>query len=89
MSDSEFVIPNDETVSSDDIHPGADLAGADLSKALLVGANLEGATLAGADLSRASLRDATLDGALCAAADVTDAALSGANVADAALLHVP
>ena len=69
MSDDEqeWEIPNDPNVSPDDIEPGADLSGANLSKAKLEGANLSrvnlgdstliDTNLSGADLSNANLND--------------------------------
>lgn len=70
--------------------PGCDLAGADLTRSKLAGANLEGANLAGvkfalADLSGANLRNANLQGAHLGGADLAHANLEGANLTGALL----
>jgi uncharacterized protein YjbI with pentapeptide repeats len=61
---------------------GADLGGADLSRA-----NLRDANLSGADLSRANLRDADLGGADLSRANLRDADLSDAFLRDAILIR--
>jgi uncharacterized protein YjbI with pentapeptide repeats len=53
---------------------------ADLSGALLTGANLTGADLSGANLAGADLRDATLTGANFLVADLHNANLTGTNL---------
>lgn len=70
--------------------PSCDLAGADLTRLKLAGANLEGANLAGAkfslaDLSGANLRNANLQGANLGGADLANADLEGANLTGAVL----
>jgi len=65
----------EEAVSKD-----ADLSGANLIGADLIGADLNGANLIGADLIGADLNGANLIGA-----DLTDADLSGANLGSANL----
>ena len=70
--------------------PSCDLAGADLTRIKLAGANLEGANLAGvkfslADLSGANLRNANLQGANLGGADLANADLEGANLTGALL----
>jgi len=70
--------------------PSCDLAGADLTRLKLAGANLEGANLAGtkfslADLSGANLRNANLQGANLGGADLANADLEGANLTGALL----
>jgi len=60
--------------------PGANLEGAKLAHANLLGANLEGAHLAGANLAHANLLGANLEGAHLAGAN-----LLGANLLDANL----
>lgn len=77
--------------------PGCNLEGADLTKASLIGANLEGTRLKGADLSRANLRranlkNADLSGALLIntnlpGADLRDSDLHGANLTGANLIR--
>jgi uncharacterized protein YjbI with pentapeptide repeats len=62
-----------------------DLAGADLSTAKLMRADLTGANLAEADLSAAYLIRANLSGADLTGADLTDAVLSEANLSGADL----
>jgi uncharacterized protein YjbI with pentapeptide repeats len=62
------------------INSGANLFGADLSRADLSGANLSGANLFGADLSRADLSRAYLSGADLSRADLSGAYLSGADL---------
>ncbi|MFA5150989.1 MAG: pentapeptide repeat-containing protein [Clostridia bacterium] len=69
---------------------GADLSGANLMGANLMGAdltdaNLMGANLMGADLTDANLRGANLTGADLTRADLTRADLSGANLMGADL----
>jgi len=58
---------------------------ADLSDADLIGANLREANLIGADLRDADLRGANLRGANLSGADLRDADLSGADLRDADL----
>jgi uncharacterized protein YjbI with pentapeptide repeats len=81
---TDIQIPNDD-LSADDIHPGADLAEADLSNAELRGANLQNADLVYANLSGANLPDADLSEARLGGADLTKAYLAGANLEDAFL----
>ena len=57
---------------------GADLSGADLSRANLSGADLSGANLSGAYLTKADLSGADLSGAYLSGADLSGANLSGA-----------
>ena len=64
---------------------GANLYGADLSRANLYGANLSGADLSGANLSRANLSGANLSGADLSRADLSGANLYGANLSRANL----
>jgi uncharacterized protein YjbI with pentapeptide repeats len=69
---------------------GADLREANLSGAILFGANLSGANLFEADLSEADLREANLSGANLfganlGGADLREANLSGANLSGANL----
>jgi uncharacterized protein YjbI with pentapeptide repeats len=59
---------------------GANLRGADLSRADLRGANLSGANLSGADLSGANLRGADLSGADLRGANLRGADLSRADL---------
>ena len=54
---------------------GADLRGADLSKAILRWANLSEADLRGARLSKADLKEANLSGADLSGADLSEADL--------------
>jgi uncharacterized protein YjbI with pentapeptide repeats len=61
------------------VRSGANLYGADLSRANLSGANLYGANLYGADLSRADLSGANLYGANLSRADLSRANLYGAD----------
>ena len=70
--------------------PGANLAGANLSRAILRNTNLAGANLSGADLGWADLRGtnlsgANLSGASLKGADLREANLNGANVSGANL----
>jgi hypothetical protein len=67
------------------VKSGANLYGADLSRANLYRANLSGANLYGADLSRANLYGANLSGANLYGADLSGADLSGANLSGADL----
>ena len=64
---------------------GADLRGANLSRAVLRGANLQDAKLRGANLYRADLSDADLKGANAGGADMKRANLNGANLIGALL----
>ncbi len=59
---------------------GADLDGAHLDEANLIRADLSGADLSGADLRRANLSGANLRGADLSGADLREAVLSGANL---------
>ena len=70
---------------SDAILIGANLAGANLSYAILSDANLTGANLSGANLSDAILSDANLTGANLSGANLTGARLSEAILSDANL----
>ena len=63
----------------------ANLAGANLSRAILDGANLDGANLARANLYEASLAGANLDGANLYEANLYGAILAGANLSGAIL----
>ncbi len=63
--------------------PGADLAGADLTRKVLHGADLSGADLSGANLTRSDLHGADLSGA-----DLSGANLRGANLRGARLSGV-
>ena len=65
------------------VKSGADLFGADLSRA-----NLSGANLSGADLSRANLSGANLSGANLSRADLSRANLFGADLSRANLSHI-
>ncbi len=65
--------------------PHANLAGADLQNARLMGANLEGANLTSADLQGASLSHANLADANLIGANLADANLGGANLRGADL----
>jgi hypothetical protein len=65
--------------------PGCNLAKAQLSGHILIGANLEGANLTEADLSDAVLRRANLQGANLYKANLRDADLMGANLTGANL----
>ncbi|EMA09591.1 pentapeptide repeat-containing protein [Haloarcula marismortui] len=85
MSDSRYEIPNDDTVSSSDIQPEADLRKADLSEASLNGANLAGSDLFDADLSGANLLNAKLSDAKLSNADLSGATLSDSNLSGAML----
>ena len=67
------------------VSSGADLRGADLSRANLRGADLRGADLSGADLRGADLSRANLSGADLSGADLSRANLSGANLSGADL----
>ncbi len=64
---------------------GADLSGADLRGAVLRGADLSGAVLRDADLSGADLRGADLRGAVLSGAVLRGADLRGAVLSDAVL----
>jgi len=77
-----------ERPPSEEIQPGADLSGADLSGAVLTeaslfGASLRNADLGGADLTGANLRGADLSGANLRGADLSGANLEGADLTDA------
>lgn len=63
----------------------ANLTGADLTGADLTRANLTGADLTGADLTRAYLTGADLTGANLTRSNFTDAYLTGADLTDANL----
>jgi len=63
----------------------ADLSGADLSRANLYGADLSGANLSGANLYGADLSGANLSGADLSRADLSGANLSGADLSGADL----
>ncbi len=63
----------------------ANLVGADLRRANLEWANLSGADLRGANLSRANLEGANLSGANLCGANLEEANLSGANLGGADL----
>jgi len=65
--------------------PGCNLAKAQLSSLLLIGANLKGANLTGADLSYAILRRANLQGANLYKANLRGANLMGADLTGANL----
>ena len=70
--------------------PGCDLAGTNMIRLDLRGADLEGANLAGAklflaDLSGANLKNANLQGATLGGADLAKADLRGANLTGAVL----
>ena len=70
--------------------PGCNLAGAELTRMKLAGANLEGANLSGArlllaDLAGANLRNANLSGANLGGADLAKADITGANLSGAVL----
>jgi hypothetical protein len=80
VTDDEFSIPNDDSVSPADVQPGADLSDADLSDADLSGADLSDADLSRADLLGAHLYDADLSDA-----DLLDAHLLNATLSDATL----
>ena len=67
-------------VNGYDVKPFADLSGANLFGADLSRANLSGANLFGADLSGADLSGANLFGANLFGADLSGADLSGANL---------
>ena len=67
------------------IEPGADLARADLARAKLEGANLRDAKLEGANLSDANLTNASLAGADLRRAKLNNAYLTGANLEGANL----
>lgn len=82
MSDYDYNIPNDDTVSSDDIQPEADLAKTDLSEASLAHADLSGANLTGTNLSGATLEEADLSDAMLFRADLSDADLMLADLSD-------
>ena len=64
-----------ETVA--DIEPGADLAGIDLSFAVVEGVDLSGVSFEGARLRSTSFLDVTLDGTVFDGADLTFTTLSG------------
>ena len=64
---------------------GADLSGANLTKANLADADLEWANLSGANLTRASLFGANLTGANLTGADLSGANLTATNLTDANL----
>ena len=73
------------TLTRDDIRPGAQLMDADLAGADLYGVNLSDADLQQADLADADLAEAQLTGANLAGANLTGANLRRANLADANL----
>jgi hypothetical protein len=75
-------VPNGD-VTLDDIHPEADLEGADLSGAKLKGADLSGANLEGANLSGADLNGADFSGANLITADLSNAKLKGTDLSTA------
>lgn len=85
MADDEYEIPNDDDVTPDDIQPGADLEGADLSEAKLRDSNLSEAKLADVDLSEADLEGANLSRAELTDADLIEARLITCNLTDAYL----
>jgi hypothetical protein len=66
---------------------GANLSSVNLRGAVLRGANLMDANLRGADLVGADLRDAYLNGADLSGADLRDAVLRGANLGGANLWY--
>jgi len=74
-----------ESIFEYSIKAGANLRGADLSKANLSGADLSGANLEGADLYRANLSFAYLTGANLTGADLEGANLTYANLEGAYL----
>lgn len=80
MSDGDYEIPNDDSITAADIQPGADLSGANLYNA-----DLSGADLAGANLGEANLKFADLNGADLHRADLSGADLLGANLSEANL----
>lgn len=82
MSDHDYEIPNDDTVSPDDIQPEAKLAKADLSEASLIHADLSGADLSGTNLSGATLEETDLSDAMLFGADLSDADLMLADLSD-------
>ena len=92
MSNSDYEIPNDDSVSSSDIHPEsdlsatnlseADLRNANLSKADLSNANLSGADVVGANLSEADLRGANLTDTILYEVNLNNATLSRGTIID-------
>lgn len=90
MNKNELSIPDSDAVSPTDIHPNADLSGANLHGSDISDANLSDADLSGVDLSGANLRGTDFTGAnLCGAdlsnADLTDACLVMSNLCGADL----
>jgi len=80
MTEPDYIIPNDGTVSSDDIQPNISLVGNDLSDAHLVRAKLSGANLVDSNLSGANLTRSNLANADLMRADLTDADLPRADL---------
>lgn len=86
---AQIAVENKISLADADLR-GANLTGARLRRAKLVGADLRGATLAGArlayaKLSRADLRGVDLSRATLASADLSDADLTGADLTRATL----
>lgn len=91
MNNKGHEIPNDDTVTAGDIHPGADLSGknfheADLSRADLRRSDLSGADLREADLGDVDLREADLSEADLSNAILSESLLRRADLSEATLL---
>lgn len=82
MPDPQYDIPNDPDVTPEDIEPGANLAGGDLTEANLFDADLTDAELPQVDFTNADLRLADLTDANLLHADLTDADLNRADLID-------
>lgn len=82
---SDYEIPNNDVVSSEDIHPEIDLSEEDLSNANLSEANLRHANLSEANLRHANLSNADLFKADLSKADLFDVDLSKSNLLKADL----
>lgn len=85
MSNERYNLPNTQRRSAEDIHPGAELQGTNLSEAELRDADLSGADLRLTNLSKANLRGANLTDANLREANLSEAKLCGTDFSKADL----
>lgn len=75
-----LLIPNDDSVSPNQIQPGADLSGADLSGANVLGGNLSETILRDANMSQTELSFVNLSKANLRDTDFSEAKLRGTDL---------
>lgn len=85
MRKEEYDIPDYCDVEPEEIHPGADLSGREISDANLTNANLENADLSGVNLKNTNLSEANLAGATLSGANLSNVDFIDANLSDADL----